>query len=1415
MRTRNVVLLLVVATASFNCADTSLLDDDSRVKELGLAERLEAERRLITSKRQVEPTGGGSIASATDMAAALDIPASMLVSAQLTSPHAEAAMQLANFGNILPRQGNSMVVLSTGRINNLTQLPEPGTDFAPMGPDGDAVTLRVTVNVPPGANRLSFDFNFLSAESPEYVGSKYNDAFTVRVTDALGTREINNASVNSSFFYDVSATRAGGTGFDLLMADDPSGVDGSFGSYPPGIVLFPDSGITGFKTVTAEVASGGPVTIEFDIRDLADGWLDSTVVIDNVSFSSLETIDPNPRLIDQFWGTVKTDLAELATYGEPIEAVAADGATQILLRAKVPGPGKMAFSLVGGGSPADGSLSAIGSSSRSNSVLVDAKEAKPGQYYAFALYTSPEDFNDGTHANDKGRTVSIANEYTDTRGGGYRDVHVITLVRPPVVIVPDMWSGGCERWKGSSGIYANNLFELTCATYADDRATGSGSLDSNKGFVPAAVFEALREMRIRGIAVTQADVVAHGMGGLLTRKFVDWPTYRNPDNFNAGFINRIIFMNTPHVGTRIADEAVVMRDYLMANDPASWALVQSSLASQNPSISIDVGSGIDDLKTNSVAINSIGITGVPSHLMASRGGRAIPRNPGSLQMLTNPIKTLFTNMENRHPRTAKLLTPQKQKLILGPDSLIFCPDSLGVADEHDLFVAIDDQLGGVADNRVITYFDVVRSTPPATTEHFGVSSDTPHYDRLVALLNSPVNSELFAPSLPSPRDVPRVNHCPPWTPPPPVKNGNVQPLAQGGLRITSPAPGTSVTPGSNVKVVVEGYDGFQPAVVLLTGAGRAATLEASPFAIEFPIPPETIGAVELVAYGFDDQGAMVASAPVTLTVASTAVLTSIEVLNGDATLWGPGSTRRLVVLGHYNDGVTRNISSPGLGTLYSSSNLRIATVTTDGVVTGTGTGIGTIVVRNGTVVTSITVTVDDNSFISKPPVARCRNVVISADHACQAEAVVNDNSFDPDGGRVQCEQTPGGPYSLGRNQVTLTCRDDEGMTASCLATVTVVDDTPPALVCPAQEAVECQDGSGVASYAPVATDACGAATVTCTPVSGASFPLGTTAVFCTAMDAVGNLATCGFPVKVQDTQAPGLSLNGANPLRLECGIDTYSEPGAAAADACSGDLSQEIAIDSSSVNPNVEGHYGVSYQVVDPSGNASSGTRAVDVEDSTPPVITLLGASPLVLECGTPFTDPGATAADACYGDLTHSIVRTGSVDPLHPGHYPLRYGVTDGAGLTSTQVRNVDVVDTRPPELTPIATDPLWPPDHGMRTYRLSACARIQDLCGGSLDVDAVGRITSIYSDEREDSGDDGDGNTTGDIVITGPSSFQLRAERTGNGNGRVYGINFTVPDVAGNTMSASCRFTVPHDQSGRSAIDDGPSGGYTVYAP
>jgi hypothetical protein len=241
--------------------------------------------------------------------------------------------------------------------------------------------------------------------------------------------------------------------------------------------------------------------------------------------------------------------------------------------------------------------------------------------------------------------------------------------------------------------------------------------------------------------------------------------------------------------------------------------------------------------------------------------------------------------------------------------------------------------------------------------------------------------------------------------------------------------------------------------------------------------------------------------------------------------------------------------------------------------------------------------------VNKPPVARCGNAQVSADIACRGHASVDAGSYDPEGERLECEQTPGGPYALGRQRVTLTCRDAQGLTASCEAAVTVVDERAPELVCPAREVVECVEGQGVASYAPVASDACSGASITCTPASGTSFPLGSTGVACTAVDAAGNRASCAFPVQVVDTRAPSVSC--PPPMTAECtgeGGTRVVLGNATASDTCT-----EAAVSGPSEGTYPVGETQVRYTARDNSGNEAQCTTTVMVLDRAAPEVTVRG----------------------------------------------------------------------------------------------------------------------------------------------------------------------------------------------------------------
>ena len=85
----------------------------------------------------------------------------------------------------------------------------------------------------------------------------------------------------------------------------------------------------------------------------------------------------------------------------------------------------------------------------------------------------------------------------------------------------------------------------------------------------------------------------------------------------------------------------------------------------------------------------------------------------------------------------------------------------------------------------------------------------------------------------------------------------------------------------------------------------------------------------------------------------------------------------------------------------------------------------------------------------------------------------------------------------------------------------------------------------------------------------------------------------------------------------------------------------------------------------------------IQITDTSPPVITLLGADPILVEIGTPYTDPGATALDACDGDLTSAIIVANPVDSNTEGEYTVTYTVADAAGNPASAPRTVEVVST------------------------------------------------------------------------------------------------------------------------------------------
>lgn len=108
-----------------------------------------------------------------------------------------------------------------------------------------------------------------------------------------------------------------------------------------------------------------------------------------------------------------------------------------------------------------------------------------------------------------------------------------------------------------------------------------------------------------------------------------------------------------------------------------------------------------------------------------------------------------------------------------------------------------------------------------------------------------------------------------------------------------------------------------------------------------------------------------------------------------------------------------------------------------------------------------------------------------------------------------------------------------------------------------------------------------------------------------------------------------------------------------------------------------------------------------------------------------------------------------------------------------------------------------LWPPNH---KFNKISVLGVTDPDGDPITI----TVNSIFQDEPVNG--TGDGNTSPDGKGIGTSSAEVRAERSGSGNGRFYHIGFTADDGKGGTCTGAVTVNVPKSKGKKgAAIDDG----------
>jgi len=163
----------------------------------------------------------------------------------------------------------------------------------------------------------------------------------------------------------------------------------------------------------------------------------------------------------------------------------------------------------------------------------------------------------------------------------------------------------------------------------------------------------------------------------------------------------------------------------------------------------------------------------------------------------------------------------------------------------------------------------------------------------------------------------------------------------------------------------------------------------------------------------------------------------------------------------------------------------------------------------------------------------------------------------------------GTTFQLGVTTVTYTVSDGVNAPVNCGFTITVSDDDPPVIVCPANMTVNadifpvCNYTVSGTSFDATATDNCGLAAgqpvIVSSPgynglltLNGAVFNVGTTNITWSATDLSANAATCSFSVTVNDVTAPVVTavppgglvdFNNCTPTSINACFDVNTAPG--------------------------------------------------------------------------------------------------------------------------------------------------------------------------------------------------------------------------------------------------------------------------------
>ncbi len=367
---------------------------------------------------------------------------------------------------------------------------------------------------------------------------------------------------------------------------------------------------------------------------------------------------------------------------------------------------------------------------------------------------------------------------------------------------------------------------------------------------------------------------------------------------------------------------------------------------------------------------------------------------------------------------------------------------------------------------------------------------------------------------------------------------------------------------------------------------------------------------------------------------------------------------------------------------------------------------------------------------------------------------------------------------IGIVAITLTVTDLAGNMNFCSTNVTVEDNLPPVLTCPADVTVSCSLPS---TGPPTAVDNCDLFPMISSPsdvtISATGANCFTVERTWTAEDNNMNVGSCTQVITVQDGNNPVFtSAPIPSPLNVECSsFPPAMPPMQTATDGCTTPSINFSTIDGQDPDPSVCGHYDFTFiriwDAVDNCGNITSRSQVINVSDNTVP--TFPGAPILV----------NIPASASC---LTPVILVVTADDNCANGSLTTTYTVFDIGGMIVDQGNGLDASGNYLPGIYSVlfsATDPCQ--NEGTHTVTLNVVDNIAPtaICNAVLitvSIPPTGTATLVPS--QIDNGSNDNCTLQADLILSlSPNTFDC-----GDIGGIPETVVLTVTDANGN--SATC---------------------------